>query len=73
MSNDNIRLMAEAGERIDVKHDYALCTWAKRFNVSEKRVQEAVAAVGDRADQVRKHLQSPRPAHQAGQERPLSS
>ena len=43
-------------ERIDVSYDYAVCAWARHFNVSEKRVKEAVAAVGDRADRVREHL-----------------
>ncbi|MBE7369827.1 DUF3606 domain-containing protein [Ramlibacter pallidus] len=47
-------------ERIDVSYDYAVCAWARHFNVSEKRVKEAVAAVGDEADRVREHLQRSR-------------
>ena len=43
-------------DRIDIDHDYAVCAWARHFNVSEKRVKEAVAAVGDDADKVRDHL-----------------
>jgi hypothetical protein len=43
-------------ERIDVQYDYAVCAWARHFNTSQKQVQEAVQAVGDRADQVRDHL-----------------
>jgi predicted nucleotidyltransferase len=43
-------------ERIDVSYDYAVCAWARHFNVSEKRVKEAVAAVGDDAEQLRAHL-----------------
>ncbi len=43
-------------ERIDVSYDYAVCAWARHFNVSEKRVKEAVAAVGDEAEKVREHL-----------------
>jgi len=43
-------------ERIDVSYDYAVCAWARHFNVSERRVKEAVAAVGDDADRVREHL-----------------
>ena len=43
-------------ERIDISYDYAVCAWARHFNVSEKRVKEAVAAVGDDADKVREHL-----------------
>jgi hypothetical protein len=47
-------------ERIDVSYDYAVCAWARHFNVSEKKVKEAVAAVGDEADKVREHLQASR-------------
>lgn len=43
-------------ERIDISYDYAVCAWARHFNVSEKHVKEAVAAVGDDADRVREHL-----------------
>ena len=43
-------------ERIDVSYDYAVCAWARHFNVSEKKVKEAVAAVGDDAEKVRQHL-----------------
>ena len=56
-------------ERIDLEYDYAVCAWARHFNVSEQRVKESVAAVGDSADKVRQHLQSP---NQSGSERPSS-
>jgi hypothetical protein len=45
-------------DRINVDYDWEVCTWARYFNTSEKRVKEAVAAVGDRALQVREHLRS---------------
>lgn len=48
-------------ERIDISYDYAVCAWARHFNVSEKKVKEAVAAVGDDADRVREHLQKASP------------
>jgi predicted nucleotidyltransferase len=48
-------------ERIDLSYDYAVCAWARHFNVSEKKVKEAVAAVGDDADRVREHLQKASP------------
>jgi hypothetical protein len=53
---------ARDDDRIDVIDDYAVCAWARYFNTSEKRVREAVAAVGDRAGRVRDHLvlRSPR-------------
>ena len=47
-------------ERIDLSYDYAVCAWARHFNVSEKKVKEAVAAVGDEADKVREHLNGSR-------------
>ena len=46
-------------ERIDTSHDYAVCAWARHFNVSQQRVKEAVAAVGNEADRVREHLAHP--------------
>ena len=45
-------------DRIDVSHDYAVCAWARHFNTSQNSVKEAVAAVGDRADRVREHLEA---------------
>lgn len=51
---------AGKSERIDITYDYAVCAWARHFNVSEKHVKEAVAAVGDEADRVREHLQKTR-------------
>jgi hypothetical protein len=57
--------------KIDIDHDYAVCAWARHFNVSEKRVKEAVAAVGDDADKVRDHLGAGRrPDHSKNAERP---
>jgi hypothetical protein len=56
---------ADAGvresDRINVEYEYELCAWARYFNATEKRVKEAVAAVGDRAVKVKEHLQSERP------------
>ena len=48
----------EIGEndRINLEYDWEVCTWARYFNTSEKRVKEAVAAVGDKATRVREHL-----------------
>jgi len=45
-------------DRINVEYDWELCTWARYFNTSERRVKEAVAAVGDSAVKVREHLQA---------------
>ena len=54
------RVRSPRQERIDVTYDYAVCAWARHFNVSEKHVKEAVAAVGDDADSVREHLKRSR-------------
>jgi hypothetical protein len=54
MSDGKQRVRRE--DRIDVKHEYELCAWARHFNASEQRVREAVHAVGDRAERVREHL-----------------
>ncbi|QJW84176.1 DUF3606 domain-containing protein [Ramlibacter terrae] len=44
-------------EHIDVTYDYAVCAWARHFNVSQARVKAAVAEVGPEARRVREHLQ----------------
>jgi hypothetical protein len=49
-------------EHIDVTYDYAVCAWARHFNVSQARVKAAVAAVGAESHRVREHLQSERPS-----------
>ena len=57
-STSSIQARAGKSERIDVSYDYAVCAWARHFNVSEKRVKEAVAAVGNESELVRAHLKS---------------
>lgn len=57
-------------DRIDVTHDFAMCAWARHFNVSETDVRKAVAAVGDKAVSVKEHLHRARGASQGHSERP---
>lgn len=57
MHQTSARQQPARKERIDTSYDYAVCAWARHFNVSERRVKDAVAAVGDEADKVREHLQ----------------
>lgn len=57
MSVHKADLQVRDSDRINVEHEYELCVWARYFNAPEKKVKEAVAAVGDRAVQVREHLQ----------------
>ena len=71
MSGNSEQPARQKVERIDVTYDYAVCAWARHFNTSEKRVKEAVAAVGDNADKVREHLNAERRSG-ASTERPSS-
>lgn len=59
-------------ERIDIDYDYAVCAWARHFNVSQGRIRQAVAAVGNDADRVREHLGSGAPARARDPDRPSS-
>ncbi|MES2977692.1 MAG: DUF3606 domain-containing protein [Pseudomonadota bacterium] len=43
-------------ERINVHQDYELRDWSKSLNTTPERLNEAVQAVGDRADRVREYL-----------------
>jgi hypothetical protein len=43
-------------KRINVKEDYELRDWSKKFGVSKDKLKEAVQAVGDQADKVEKYL-----------------
>ncbi|MEJ6023852.1 DUF3606 domain-containing protein [Ramlibacter sp. PS4R-6] len=43
-------------DRIHLDDEWEVCAWARYFNASERRVKEAVAAVGDSAMKVREHL-----------------
>lgn len=42
--------------RIDVSRDGEVRDWSRSFGVSPERLKAAVAAVGDKADEVRRHL-----------------
>jgi hypothetical protein len=64
MSNSRRQLMADnlksSGgqdrERINVNQAHELRDWAKKFDVTPDALKEAVQAVGDRADEVERHL-----------------
>ena len=43
-------------DRIDVNDPAALALWAKKLDVTEKQLHDAVAAVGDRAADIEMHL-----------------
>jgi hypothetical protein len=59
-------------DRIDVKQDADLRSWAKRFDATPEQIKEAVQAVGDRADKVELHLKGSRATQNADRVREAS-
>ena len=43
-------------DRINVNLRHELAYWSRTFNVQERERREAIKAVGDRVDAVKKHL-----------------
>lgn len=56
MSDDKTRTGGQDRERISLNEDYEVRDWAQRFGVTEKALRDAVARVGDRAEDVRREL-----------------
>ena len=56
MSDDKQKVGGQDRARINVNEDYELRDWSKKFGVSPDQLKKAVAAVGDRADAVERHL-----------------
>jgi hypothetical protein len=56
MSDDKTRAGGQDRERISLSEDYEVRDWAARFGVSEKALRDAVARVGDRAEDVQREL-----------------
>lgn len=51
---------AQNNERIDVRDDHALSTWAQKFNATPEQIRDAVKEVGDHPDNVELHLKGSR-------------
>lgn len=51
---------ARDDDTINLEYEYEVCAWARHFNASEQRIKDAVAAVGNRVGNVRRHLTAPR-------------
>ena len=47
-------------DRIDLHSDASVAEWAKKLNVTEMQLKEAVAAAGDRATDIEMHLKGSR-------------
>jgi hypothetical protein len=60
MADDLKKAGGQDRARINVNEDYELRDWSKKFGVTKDELKEAVAAAGDRADAVEKHLKSKR-------------
>ena len=56
MSDDKSKVGGQDRKRINVNEDYELRDWSKKFGVSAAELKKAVAAVGDNAEKVAKHL-----------------
>lgn len=56
---DDHTLIAPAGndpDRIDLQSEGSVAEWARRMDIDEATLRAAVAAVGDRATDVARHL-----------------
>jgi len=56
MADDKGKSGGQDRKRINVNEDYELRDWAAKFGVTKEQLKEAVAKVGDRADEVERHL-----------------
>ncbi|NBW08189.1 MAG: DUF3606 domain-containing protein [Caulobacteraceae bacterium] len=56
MSDDKTKTGGQDRDRISLSDDYEVRDWATKFGVTEKALRDAVARVGDRAEDVRREL-----------------
>ena len=56
MSDDKTKTGAADRQRVSLEQDYERRDWAAKFGVSEARLAEAVAKVGQMADDVEAEL-----------------
>lgn len=56
MSDDKTKAGGADRQRISLAEDYEVQNWAKKFGVTERALREAVARVGDRAEDVQREL-----------------
>ena len=60
MSDNKSNRGAPDRDRIDMHDEDEVRNWTKSLGVSKEELQQAVAAVGDRAEKVREHLRAGR-------------
>ena len=56
MADDKSKRGNPDRQRINTNQPHEVRDWAKKFGVTEERLKQAVAAVGNQADAVRAHL-----------------
>ncbi len=56
MSDDKSQTGGLDRDLISLKEDYEVRDWAAKFGVTEKALRDAVARVGNRADDVQREL-----------------
>ncbi len=56
MSDDKTKVGGQDRARINLSEDYEVSSWSKKFGVTPDQLKSAVAAVGDRAEDVQRHL-----------------
>jgi hypothetical protein len=58
MTDDPARSSGQDRGRIDINNHHEVRDWAARFGVTKEQLKIAVGAVGDRVDEVERHLRS---------------
>jgi Protein of unknown function (DUF3606) len=58
MPEDLTRRSGQERGHIHIDQQHEVRDWAARFGVTREQLKEAVEAVGDRADEVERHLRS---------------
>jgi hypothetical protein len=58
MADDLTRRCGQDRARINIHQEHEVRDWAARFGVTREQLKAAVQAVGDRADDVERHLRT---------------
>ena len=56
MSDDKTQTGGQDRQRISLLEDYEVRDWAEKFGVSQDALRDAIARVGDRAEDVERDL-----------------
>ncbi|WP_310273153.1 DUF3606 domain-containing protein [Roseateles saccharophilus] len=56
MSDGKSKSGGQDRKRINLNEDYEVRDWAEKFGVTQEELRQAVGRVGDRAEEVERHL-----------------